>query len=469
MKYDFEDTIAAISTPPGTGGIGIIRMSGEAAVRAADKIFSTNIKRAAGSNAVARMSSHTLRHGYITDPGTGEMIDECIISVMKAPRSYTKEDVVEINCHGGSAVMRRILSLLFECGVRPAEPGEFTKRAFLNGRIDLSMAEAVMDIINAGSEAGRRAAADQLSGRLSREISEIQDKIKLCLAETEVAIDYPEYETEEDTAAHAMALLKEIKEKLVRLSETFYRGRIMKEGIKVAIAGIPNAGKSSLLNMLSGRDRAIVTDIPGTTRDTIEEYVDLDGIPVILTDTAGLRKTSDTVEKIGVDRTYGAIESSDAVLFTADISSKDAAERSLKLLNDIKERFNNDKHMIVLMNKSDIESEGAAELFGSDAVRISAGKEQGTEAIIAKIRDAAGLGAEAGGHTAIITSRRHKQLIDNALDALSKAEESYEAHMPVDCISYDLWECGRYLGEITGGTIENDVIETIFSKFCLGK
>lgn len=463
MKYRDEDTIAAISTSPGAGGIGIIRISGTMAVQAADNIFRISTKRAADNNTVARMSSHTLKHGYIIDPETHEMIDECILSLMKAPRSYTKEDVVEINCHGGSAVVRKILSLVFKTGVRPAEPGEFTKRAFLNGRIDLSMAEAVMDIINAGSEAGRKAAAAQLSGRLKREINGIREKLKLCLAEIEVALDYPEYEMDEDTASAAMILLKETKETLSGLARTFYQGRIIKEGIRIAIAGIPNAGKSSLLNLLSGRERAIVTDIPGTTRDTIEESVDLGGIPIILTDTAGLRETDDTVEKIGVDRSYEAIEGSDIVLFVADISSVERAELSKKLYDEIRSG-----RIITLLNKSDIADERAAAVFGEEGIRISVKNEQGIEDIIKKIRDTAELGS-LGEDRTIITSERHKQLLDKALEALDKASESYEMRMPLDCISYDIWECGKYLGEITGEAIEDDVMETIFSKFCLGK
>ena len=274
MRYHSEDTIAAISTPAGTGGIGIIRISGNEAVEIANKIFRGVSKRAAGKDAVARMSSHTLKYGTIVDPNTEELLDECLISVMKAPHSYTKEDVVEINCHGGYAVMRKILSILFQIGARPAEPGEFTKRAFINGRIDLSKAEAVMDLILAKTDAGRKTAAQQLSGRLSGEIAAIREKLKLCLAVIEVALDYPEYEMDGEAGGSAITLLNEIQKKLKKLSDTFYRGHILKEGIKVAIAGIPNVGKSSLLNLLSGHDRAIVTDIPGTTRDTIEEIID---------------------------------------------------------------------------------------------------------------------------------------------------------------------------------------------------
>lgn len=468
MRYHSEDTIAAISTPAGTGGIGIIRISGNEAVEIANKIFRGISKRAAGKDAVARMSSHTLKYGIIVDPNTEELLDECLISVMKAPHSYTKEDVVEINCHGGYAVMRKILSILFQVGARPAEPGEFTKRAFLNGRIDLSKAEAVMDLILAKTDAGRKTAAQQLSGRLSGEIATIREKLKLCLAEIEVALDYPEYEMDEETGASAIALLDEIQKKLKSLSDTFYRGRILKEGIKVAIAGIPNAGKSSLLNLLSGYDRAIVTDIPGTTRDTIEESIDFEGIPIILTDTAGLRETSDAVEKIGVGRSYEVIRNSDIVVFLADISDSVPAARSKELLNEIKNKIGSDKNIIVVLNKSDIEQREAAAVFGEYAVKMSVKENRGTELLLEKIKELMQIGAVENSDT-VITSERHKTLIDQALDALRKAVESYQDHMPLDCISYDIWECGKFLGEITGESIEEDVMETIFSKFCLGK
>lgn len=468
MKYYGDDTIAAISTPAGTGGIGIIRISGSEAAEIANKIFRGISQRAAGKDAVARMSSHTIKYGVIVDPSNEELIDECLISVMKAPRSYTREDVVEINCHGGYAVMRKILSIVLQAGARPAQPGEFTQRAFVNGRIDLSEAEAVMDLIGAKTEAGRKAAVQQLSGRLYREIKAIREELKLCLAQIEVALDYPEYEMDGEAGASAMTLLEKIRKKLEKLSDTFYRGRILKEGIRVSIAGIPNAGKSSLLNLLSGYDRAIVTEIPGTTRDTIEETIDYEGIPILLTDTAGLRETSDVVEKIGVDRSYEAIESSDIVVFLADISDSARARRSKELLEEIRNTCGAKKNIIVVLNKSDIEQEGAASFFEEDSVRMSVKEERGTERLLERIRELMQVGAVESNET-VITSERHKSLIDRALGALRKAEESYRENLPLDCISYDIWECGRLLGEITGDSIEEDVMDTIFSKFCLGK
>lgn len=467
MKYHSDDTIAAISTPTGSGGIGIIRISGSFAIETANKIFRGINKRATEMNTVARMSSHTIKYGHIVDFETGEIIDECLLSVMRGPNSYTKEDIVEINSHGGYAVMRKILSLLFRLGIRPAEPGEFTKRAFLNGRLDLTKAEAVMDIINASTDAGRKTAIMQLSGRLSNEITKIRERLKLCLAEIEVALDYPEYEMDETAGNSAISLLNETQNILKKLSDTFYQGRILKEGIKISIAGIPNVGKSSLLNLISGHDRAIVTDIAGTTRDTIEESVDYDGIPIVLIDTAGLRETADVVEKIGVDRSYSAIDNSDVVIFMADVSNKERSYNSMLLLTEIKERFI-DKPIIVALNKCDIEAAETAEMFEDEYVKISVKEEIGIDSLMNKIKDLMKLGLIEDGET-VITCERHKILLDKALEALKKAQESYQANLPLDCISYDIWECGKLLGEITGESIEDDVMETIFSKFCLGK
>ena len=325
-----------------------------------------------------------------------------------------------------------------------------------------------MDLILAKTDAGRKTAAQQLSGRLSGEIAAIREKLKLCLAVIEVALDYPEYEMDGEAGGSAITLLNEIQKKLKKLSDTFYRGHILKEGIKVAIAGIPNVGKSSLLNLLSGHDRAIVTDIPGTTRDTIEESIDYEGIPIILTDTAGLRETSDAVEKIGVDRSYEVIQNSDIVVFMADISDSVQAARSKELLDEIKTKIESDKNILVVLNKSDIEQREASAVFGEYAVKMSVKENRGAEVLLEKIKELMQIGAVENSDT-VITSERHKTLIDQALVALRKAEESYQANLPLDCISYDIWECGKFLGEITGESIEEDVMETIFSKFCLGK
>ncbi|MBE7066992.1 MAG: tRNA uridine-5-carboxymethylaminomethyl(34) synthesis GTPase MnmE [Ruminococcaceae bacterium] len=467
MKQYFEDTIAAISTMSGGGSIGIIRISGIDAITIADKIF-VNKKRATGT--VARMSTHTVKYGFIIDKDKDQIIDECLLTLMKGPNSYTTEDVVEINCHGGYAVMQSVLKLVYKNGARPAEPGEFTKRAFLNGRIALSGAEAVMDLINAKTSQAHKAAINQLSGRLDRELNEICEKLGLCLAQIEVAIDYPEYEMEEDTARQALETLESIETKLCSMAATYSRGKIIKDGFKIAIAGKPNAGKSSLLNVLCGSDRAIVTDIPGTTRDIIDVTIDVDGIPIIITDTAGLRETEDIVEKIGVDRSYNAISDSDLMLYVIDAScnSKDENE---SLSNLIKE-YN--IPVMVIINKTDLVDNETLENYVKefsqyDPLTVSILSNSGIESIYDRFRK---IFTEKGvylNNENIITSERHKQLLDNSIDAISKAKESYKSGMPIDCISYDIWECGKFLEKITGKSIEADVVETIFSKFCLGK
>ena len=467
MKQYTEDTIAAISTMSGGGSIGIVRISGIDAIRIADEIFVDN-KRATG--VVARMSGYTMKYGFIIDKEKDQIIDECILSLMREPKSYTKEDVVEINCHGGYAVLNSVLSLLYKKGARPAEPGEFTKRAFLNGRIALSGAEAVMDLINAKTEEAHRAAISQLSGRLDRELNNICEQISTCLAQIEVAIDYPEYEMEEDTAKQAMDSIEKIETYLRKLSSTYSRGRIIKEGFRISIAGKPNAGKSSLLNVFCGCDRAIVTDIPGTTRDIIDTTINFDGIPIIVTDTAGIRQTDDIVEKIGVDRTYNAIENSDLMLYMIDANSDVSCEK--EQIQTLTEKYNSS--FFVIINKIDlINEEKKNQLYEEfsqySPIAISITENTGIEDIFNAIRQ---LFTEKGVYMNtenVITNQRHKNLLDMAVSALEKARESYQNNMPIDCISYDIWECGKYLEKITGKAIEADVVETIFSKFCLGK
>lgn len=468
-------TIAAISTPPGSGGIGIIRLSGAGAVEIADGIFTKKSSgaewkneqdciRAAGE--VARMSSYTLKHGYIFDPTTGERIDECLISLMKGPRSYTGEDVVEINCHGGYAVMKRILSLLYKRGARAAEPGEFTKRAFLNGRIALSEAEAVSDLIQAKTEESRRAAFSQLSGAVTREIQELAQTLAETLARIEVAIDYPEYEEDEQVSKDAVSSLEAIEMRLRKLIRSYDRGRILREGYRVAICGRPNAGKSSLLNAMTGTNRAIVTEIAGTTRDTIEETVDLDGFTLLVTDTAGLRETEDAVERIGVTRAYEEIQKADLIVFLAD-SQSDPGEEATLLQNILQGKPQHCK-LICAVNKDDLLEEGRKESFETVSSLFFSVQRDGAEPIFNEIRKLLQQKDFQTG-SAMLTNERHRALAEQAVAAIVQAKQSVEQGQPLDFISYDVWECAQCLGAITGENVTDDVVDMIFSKFCLGK
>ena len=482
-----SDTIGAISTPPGNGGIGIIRVSGPAAIETVDAIFASHRQNSETYNIrtaheVVRMSAFTMKHGYIFDPDTAggagipEFADECLVSVMRAPRSYTGEDVVEVNTHGGTAVMRRVLGILFKRGVRPAEPGEFTKRAFLNGRIDLTRAEAVAELIRARTEESRKAAMEQMTGGLAALIDRHAGRIGETLARLEVAIDYPEYDEDEQIIKEALDSLESTGRELRELAATYERGRLVREGLRVAISGRPNAGKSSLLNGLLGFGRAIVTDIPGTTRDTLEESMEIAGFPVILTDTAGLRDASDVVEQLGVERARAELGRADVVVFMFDAGGN--IDEDLRLLRSLASETAG-KHLILAVNKCDLLSADALAAYktrfeaevtpenAAETVYISV--KQGGAAEISD-RIAAYLerhGAGSGG--AILTGERHKALVDKAIAAIDRATVSSGEGRPLDFIAYDVWECANALGEITGRNVTDEVVDTIFSKFCLGK
>ncbi len=490
-----SDTIAAISTAPGSSGIGIIRISGDDAFTIADKLFCRN-KEAFLCNYgnfsgrdVTEMNSNEIRHGYVFSAENDdkdaeaegalateasaivkyEIIDDCLLSKMCAPHTYTGENVVEVNCHGSFAVISRILSLVIKCGARPAEPGEFTKRAFLNGKLDLARAEAVMDVINSKTEQSRKNASMQLEGRLSRQINGIRESLIGSLSEIDVSIDYPEYEMDGIAAGHSMEVMESAVTELKKLSDTYDRGRLIKEGIKLVIAGCPNAGKSSLMNVLSGYSRAIVTDIPGTTRDTIEEFIQLDGIPITVTDTAGLRETEDIVEKIGVDKAMGEICEADLVIYVADCN--DIADDGI--LNAHREMMKSE-NSIVILNKIDVADEKNIEQLQKffeafKCVKMSVKNGTGIEEFYGIIKEKFMLGEISGGSENIITNARHKHLIDIALNHLQNAQQSYKNNMPLDCISYDIWLCAERLGEILGKSVSDDVIDDIFKRFCVGK
>ncbi len=456
-----EDTIAAISTALGTGGIGIVRISGDKAFDIADRIFK-------GRTGFKSLKSHTINYGKIVDPESGEVLDEVLVAKMNKPRTYTREDVVEINCHGGPVVVRRVLELVLRGGARLAEPGEFTKRAFLNGRIDLSQAEAVVDLINAKTDEGTRAAIGQLEGRLSAKIREARNSLIDLIAHIEVTVDYPEHDIEEITGRMVYNQIRAIRQRLADIAKDFDRGRIIREGISVVIVGRPNVGKSSLLNELAGKNRAIVTDIPGTTRDIIEEYINIKGIPVRIIDTAGIRETEDKVEKIGVERAEKAIENADLVIMMVDASCG-LTEEDIRIFMRIRKK----KH-IIMINKIDIAETEAVDhirdqLDDENIITTSVKNGTGLDRLEDMIEELFVEGSVGSGDGVIITNIRHKDLIDKAIFSIDQAIGSYDGGMPLDCLTIDIRDAAEYLGQITGETVSDDVIEKIFSSFCVGK
>ena len=455
------DTIAAISTSTGNSGIGIIRISGDESIEIADRIFKSNKK----DKKLVNVKSHTINYGHIVD---GEnTLDQVLVSVMKGPHSYTGEDTVEINCHGGMLILKKVLDLVIKNGAKSAEPGEFTKRAFLNGRLDLSQAEAVMDLINSQNEFALNSSINQLKGSVSEKIKEIRSEIIYHIAFIESALDDPEHISldgyNEEISKMVDKNIKEVK----RLIDTFDNGRIMKEGIKTVILGKPNAGKSSLLNLMLGEERAIVTDIEGTTRDTLEENINLNGLSLKIIDTAGIRNTDDIVEKIGVDKAKDIAKDADLIIYVVDGSRK-LDENDKDILSIIK-----DKHAIVLINKSDIENVidiGDLEGINKENIIIFSAKNGiGMEHLEEKIKDMFYSGKINYNNQIYITNARHKEALDNVYDSLLKVKDSIEMTMPEDFYSIDLMDAYEELGSITGVTIGEDLVNEIFSKFCMGK
>lgn len=456
-----EDTIAAISTPYGTGGIGIIRISGDRAFEIAKTIFK-------GKKNFDEIKSHTINYGKIIDPVKNETIDEVLVTKMKKPNTFTREDVVEINCHGGIVVLKKILDLVLRHGARAAEPGEFTKRAFLNGRIDLSQAEAVIDIINSKTEESSKAAVNQLEGKLSSKIKALRRRLIEILAHIEAVVDYPEEDIEEITGEKVYNEIKDIKENLKKITDNFERGRILREGIDAVIVGRPNVGKSSLLNELTGKNRAIVTDIPGTTRDIIEEYININDIPVRIVDTAGIRETEDAVEIIGVEKTHKALEEAELVIMMVDAEKGFTPEDSAIL-----EKVAN-KKLIILINKIDKSNEENIKnieknLEGMNYIRTSIREEIGIDKIGKMITKLFTKGEINLNSQIILTNIRHKNLIDKAILSIDDAMGAYENKMPLDLMTIDITNAADFLGQITGESVKEDVINEIFSRFCLGK
>lgn len=466
-----NDTIAAISTPLGEGGIGIVRLSGKDALPIVEKLFSSPKGRK-----LQESGSHTLTHGFISNPLTGARIDEVLVAVMRAPKTYTREDVVEINCHGGILPLRKILELVLKNGARLAEPGEFTKRAFLNGRIDLSQAEAVMDLIRAKTEESGRVAVAQLSGGLSEKITALRDRITSACAHIEAYIDFPEEEIEPASRDSMVSDIQDIRAGLAELSYSFEEGRFFREGLKVAIVGRPNVGKSSLLNALLRRDRAIVTETAGTTRDVLEEYLNIQGLPVRIMDTAGIREAHEMAEREGVLRSIRAIEDADLVIGVIDATCllNDEDSVVLKKLRD--------KKSIVVINKSDLPMaeahlEAALRAYSQNRVKISAKTGSGLDSLKEKILEVSLVSAqkkdvkrhfdESPG--AIVTNIRHKTAIDNAISALENASAALGTDQPIEIIAVELRDALDRLGEIVGVVTTEDILNRIFSEFCIGK
>ena len=468
--FDDADTIAAISTPIGEGGIGIIRISGDKSLDILSKLFKPanhNIKK----NPEHKLSipSRVLTYGKIYDTKQN-LIDEVLVSYMKAPTTYTGEETVEINCHGGIIPLRNILNTVISLGARPAERGEFTKRAFLNGKLDLTQAEAVMDLISAKTDTSFNVAMTQLQGRLSEQIRLIRSYFVDLLVQITVNIDYPDEDIEELTYSNILESLHKIAASLTELSASSERGRILREGLRVAIVGKPNVGKSSILNALLYEDRAIVTDVPGTTRDIIEETIDIRGIPVVITDTAGIRDTDDLVERIGVEKSKLSIESSDLIFFVLD-AARNIDEEDDRIFSHIR-----DKNHIILMNKDDVEDKiislnEVKEHFGEDATEISAignGSIKEIETLIENFVNSKSSGFAAS-QNFMITNARHKKLIDDSILAISDAIASTEAFEPLEIIEIDVNHAYELLGELIGEKATGDIIDRVFERFCLGK
>lgn len=452
-------TIAAISTPIGEGGIAVIRLSGDDAIKITDKIFK-------GGKKLSICPTHTIHYGHIIDQN-GEMVDEVLVTIMKAPKSYTRENVVEISTHGGIVASKNVLKCVLKAGASLAEPGEFTKRAFLNGRIDLSQAEAIIDIINSKTSLEQKNALSQVSGSLSNEINSVRNDLISLAASMQVIIDYPDEELEDVTCENIKKRLITSHKKISKLILSSENGKIIKNGIKTVIAGKPNVGKSSLLNFLAREDRAIVTEIAGTTRDLIEETVNIDGVPLILTDTAGIRKTNDIVEKIGVEKSKKSIEDADLVIVVLDASTPPDLEE-LELLKETE-----DKKRIVIINKSDIRSDTALskiyELENIKPIELSVKTGDGADLLTEKIKEMYNLGEVGQNDNCIITNTRHVDVLQRASDSVFRAIESIDSQMPSDIASIDINIAIETLGEITGAVVSEDIVSAIFHGFCVGK
>ncbi|MFS0638920.1 tRNA uridine-5-carboxymethylaminomethyl(34) synthesis GTPase MnmE [Mesobacillus foraminis] len=458
------DTIAAISTPMGEGAIAIVRLSGDDAITISDRLF-----KGVGGKRLTDVMSHTIHYGHMVDPKTGQVAEEVMVSVMKGPKTFTKEDVVEINCHGGLVSVNRVLQLVLNQGARLAEPGEFTKRAFLNGRIDLSQAEAVIDLIRAKTDRAMNVALGQMDGRLSRLIRRLRQEILETLAHVEVNIDYPEYDDVEEMT-HKMLLerSKSVKDEIEKLLQTSQQGKILREGLSTVIVGRPNVGKSSLLNSLVQENKAIVTDIPGTTRDVIEEYVNVRGVPLRLLDTAGIRETEDIVERIGVERSRQVLKEADLILLVLNYSDI-LTEEDKNLFKAVE-----GMDVIVIVNKTDLPQKMDMDELkdlakGYKIVTTSLKEDQGIDELEEAISSLFFSGAIEAGDMTYVSNSRHIALLNQAHHAIEEAITGVEAGTPIDIVQIDLTRSWELLGEIIGDSVHESLIDQLFSQFCLGK
>ncbi|HHB5833340.1 TPA: tRNA uridine-5-carboxymethylaminomethyl(34) synthesis GTPase MnmE [Staphylococcus aureus] len=456
------DTITSISTPMGEGAIGIVRLSGPQAVEIADKLYK-------GKHLLNDVPSHTINYGHIIDPESKEVIEEVMVSVLRAPKTFTREDIIEINCHGGILTINRVLELTMTYGARMAEPGEFTKRAFLNGRIDLSQAEAVMDFIRSKTDRASKVAMNQIEGRISDLIKKQRQSILEILAQVEVNIDYPEYDDVEDaTTEFLLEQSKEIKQEINRLLDTGAQGKIMREGLSTVIVGKPNVGKSSMLNNLIQDNKAIVTEVAGTTRDVLEEYVNVRGVPLRLVDTAGIRETEDIVEKIGVERSRKALSQADLILFVLN-NNEALTQEDYTLYEVVK-----NEDVIVIVNKMDLEQNidinEVKDMIGdTPLIQTSMLKQEGIDELEIQIRDLFFGGEVQNQDMTYVSNSRHISLLKQARQTIQDAIDAAESGVPMDMVQIDLTRTWEILGEIIGETASDELIDQLFSQFCLGK
>lgn len=456
------DTIAAISTALGEGAIGIVRLSGVDAVEIANQVFK--------GKELAQVPSHTIHYGHVINPRSKQTVDEVMLSVMRGPRSFTREDIIEINCHGGIVAVQRVLEMVLLAGARLAEPGEFSKRAFLNGRIDLSQAEATMDLIQAKTAKAMEASVNQLQGSLSNKIKSLRHEMLQTLAQVEVTIDYPEYDDVEELSSRQLNETgRSVKAQIAKILHQAQHGKVFREGINTAIIGRPNVGKSSLLNILTGMEKAIVTEIAGTTRDTIEEYVNVRGVPLKLIDTAGIRQTEEVVEKIGVEKSRAVMEKADLIILVLN-QSEALQEVDIELL-----KATENQNRLILMNKQDLtpvihrDMLAAYQVVDDEIITTSMLDESGLDVLEQQIEKRFFSGNIQSGDINYLLNTRHTSLLQQAIDSLDEVIEATELSIPVDLIQIDFTKAWDLLGEITGESFQDELLDKLFSQFCLGK